>query len=197
MNRMTEPAHIRFSSPYLVFCRVQRPLLPAHLTNSDREKLLGQNWRKLSKAGRAAYKRGLPPLTASGRGGLRVWAPSPSATVLAGCAAADSVAVSVCASVSAERTAKTAPPSPDPEDQPAAKRRAYPVDQARARGKVVVRAQPLFTAPGHTKRYQAAFALLQHAHSVPPVHPPSRAEPPAPPASRPPLPARGWFGSGL
>ena len=118
-----------------------------------------------------------------------------------GCAPAVSVAasvaasVSLCASVSAERTAKTAPPSPDPEDQPAAKRRAYPVDQAslpypeNQQRRVVVRAQPLLTTPGHTKRYQAAFALLQHAHSVPPVHPPSRAEPPAPPASRPPLPA--------
>ena len=134
MNRMTEPAHIRFSSPYLVFCREQRPLLPAHLTNSDRERLLGQNWRKLSMAGSAAYTRGLTQLITTGRGGFCIRAPTPptnlptppsAATFLAGCAAADSVAVSVCASVSAERTAKTAPPYPDPEDQPAAKRRAF------------------------------------------------------------------------
>eukprot|EP00964_Phaeocystis_antarctica_P043949 scaffold25220_cov52-Phaeocystis_antarctica.AAC.1 len=132
-------AHSSPYSPYNVFCREQRPLLPARLTGADRERLLGQNWRELSEAGRAAYARGLTRLPCSGQGGLRKWAPTPptklptppsgavSATFLAGpagCAAADSVAGSVCASVSAERTAKTAPLSPDPEDQPAAKRRA-------------------------------------------------------------------------
>eukprot|EP00964_Phaeocystis_antarctica_P130836 scaffold94713_cov50-Phaeocystis_antarctica.AAC.1 len=92
-------------------------------------------------AGRAAYTRGLTRLPCSGQGGLREWAPTPptklptppsgavSATFLAGCAAADSVAVSARVSISAERTAKTAPPSPDPEDQPAAERRAYPDGQ--------------------------------------------------------------------
>ena len=119
------------TTPYLEFCRELRPLLPAGLTNKDREKLVGQKWRELSEAGRATYKRGLAPLITTGRGGFRKWAPTPptklptppsAATFLVGRAAA----VSVCASVSAERTAKTAPPSPDPEDQPAAKRRAYP-----------------------------------------------------------------------
>eukprot|EP00964_Phaeocystis_antarctica_P149425 scaffold116575_cov55-Phaeocystis_antarctica.AAC.1 len=129
-------AHSSPYSPYNVFCREQRPLLPAHLKCPERERLLGQNWRELSEAGRAAYTRGLTRLPCSGQGGRREWAPTPptkptppsgavSATFLSGCAAADSVAVSVCASVSAERTAKTAPPSPSPEDQPAAKRRAY------------------------------------------------------------------------
>ena len=80
--------------------------------------------------------------------------------------------------------------SPYPQNQRAGadQRRAY--QEAQERGKVlVVRAQPLFTTPGHNKRYQAAFALLQHARSVPAVHPPSRAELPAPPAPHPPLPA--------
>ena len=129
------------SSPYTMFCREQRPLLPARLTGPDRERLLGHNWRNLSMAGRAAYTRGLTRLPCSGQGGLREWAPTPptklptplsgavSATFLAGCAAADSVAVSARVSISAERTAKTAPPSPDPEDQPAAERRAYPDGQ--------------------------------------------------------------------
>ena len=124
------------TTPYLEFCRELRPLLPAGLTNKDREKLVGQKWRELSEAGRATYERGLAPLITTGRGGFRKWAPTPptklptppsaavSATFLAGCAAADSLAVSVAVSVSAERTAKTAPLSPDPEDQPAAKRRA-------------------------------------------------------------------------
>eukprot|EP00964_Phaeocystis_antarctica_P008884 scaffold4819_cov46-Phaeocystis_antarctica.AAC.1 len=128
-------------SPYYMFCREQRPLLPARLKNRDRETLLGQNWRKLSEAGRATYERGLTRLPCSGRGGLREWAPTPptklptppsgavSATFLAGCAAADSASDSALVSISAERTAKTAPPSPDPEDQPAAERRAYPDGQ--------------------------------------------------------------------
>ena len=171
MNRMTEPAHIRFSSPYLVFCREQRPLLPAHLTNSDRERLLGQNWRKLSKAGSAAYTRGLTQLITTGRGGFREWAPTPptklptppsAATFLAGCAAADSVAVSVCASVSAERTAKTAPPYPDPEDQPAAKRRAFSTAATR---------RAYQDGQGYALRVENALAVRlaadRHAHSAP------------------------------
>ena len=130
-----------FTSPYHEFCREQRPLLAGRLpagtslTNADREKVLGKMWKALSKPGRAAYKRGLKPLTASGRGGLRVWAPTPPTTLLAG-AAAVSVAVAVCAPVSAKRTAKTAPPSPDPEDQPA------PFELIRAR-----RVGPVHPAP--------------------------------------------------
>ena len=236
--------YIKYTSPYHEFSRTQRPLLPTNMKGTDREKAIGQMWRELSEAERAAFKQGLQPEPSSGRGGLRVWAPAPPGTKFAappsaavpaaaaaappaltrlpstppsaavtvtflapGCSPTVSVAASVqvCASFSAERTAKTSPPSPEPEDQPAAKRRAYPVDQAgspypenqqrrayqeaQERGKLVVRAQPLITTPGHTKRYQAAFALLQHARSVPAVHPPSRAEPPAPPAPRPPLPA--------
>ena len=134
------------TTPYLEFCRELRPLLPAGLTNKDREKLVGRTWRELSEAGRATYERGLAPLITTGRGGFRKWAPTPptklptppsAATFLVGRAAA----VSVCASVSAERTAKTAPPSPDPEDQPAAKRRAYQENQG---------------------------GLRQHAHAAPP-----------------------------
>eukprot|EP00964_Phaeocystis_antarctica_P152815 scaffold120866_cov54-Phaeocystis_antarctica.AAC.1 len=226
--------YTKYTSPYHEFSRTQRPLLPTNMKGTDREKAIGQMWRELSEAERAAFKQGLKPEPSSGRGGLRVWAPAPPAKLTAppsaavpaaaavappalttrlptppsaavtvtflapGCAPAVSIAASVAASaydsvmlnsVSAERTAKTAPPSPDPEEQPAAKRRACPVDQAgspypenqqrrayqeaQERGKLVVRAQPLFTTPGHTKRYQAAFALLQHARSVPAVPPPS------------------------
>ena len=145
------------TTPYLEFCRELRPLLPAGLTNKDREKLVGQRWRELSEAGRATYKRGLAPLITTGRGGFRKWAPAPptklptppsAATFLVGRAAA----VSVCASVSAERTAKTAPPSRDPEDQPAAKRRAYQENQggatpARTRCACESRFPPAFPFP--------------------------------------------------
>eukprot|EP00964_Phaeocystis_antarctica_P084229 scaffold53019_cov71-Phaeocystis_antarctica.AAC.2 len=137
---MATPA---YNSPYRAFCREQRPLLPSGMKNSDREKALGQMWRELTNAGRATYHRGLKQEPSFGRGGLRVWAPvslarlptptSGAVTVIflaPGCAPVVSIAASVnglaCDSVSAERTAKTSPPSPDPEDQPAAKRRAYP-----------------------------------------------------------------------
>ena len=103
-----------YTSPYHVFCREQRPLLPAgtKLKNSDREKAMGQMWKELSQAERAAYEQGLTQLACSGRGGLRAWAPALpsklpappsaaiSATFLAGRAAANSVAVPVLASVS-------------------------------------------------------------------------------------------------
>ena len=166
----------RFTSPhYHEFCREQRPLLAGRLpagttlTNADREQVLGKMWKALSKgkAGRAAYKRGLKPLTASGRGGLRVWAPSPSATVLAGCAAAVSVAISV----SAKRTAKTAPPSPDPEDQPA------PFELIRAR-----RVGPVHPAP-QIAVVRRACQDVQRVHAAPPSPaslPPFRLGPLAP-----------------
>eukprot|EP00964_Phaeocystis_antarctica_P149427 scaffold116575_cov55-Phaeocystis_antarctica.AAC.3 len=118
---MTERAHIRFSSPYVVFSREQRPLLPARLTNSDREKLLGQNWKKLSEAGRAAYTRGLTKLPSSGRGGLRIWAVSQPAAV--------SVSAETEAQTETATAAATEAAAAHPEDQPAAKRRAYHDDQ--------------------------------------------------------------------
>ena len=98
-----------------------------------------------------------------------------------------------CDSVSAERTAKTSPPSPDPEDQPAAKRRAYPPYPENHQRRAYQEAQSLFTHTylraaslyGHGS-HQAALALLQHARSVPPGC--RRAEPPAYPAPHPPLP---------
>ena len=209
---MATPAYI---SPYRAFCREQRPLLPSGMKNSDREKALGQMWRELTNAGRATYHRGLKQEPSFGRGGLRVWAPvslarlptptsgAVTVTFLApGCAPVVSIAASVnglaCDSVSAERTAKTSPPSPDPEDQPAAKRRACPVDQAgspypenqqrrayqeaQSKAQVRVRAASLYDHGSH----QAALALLQHARSVPPGC--RRAEPPAYPAPHPPLP---------
>ena len=107
----------------------------------------------------------------SGRGGARVWAPAPlgrapapplsaavSATAfLAGYAAAvaGAVAVPVAVSTSAERTVKTAPPSPDPEDQPAAKRR-------------VRRVSPPWYEVGLQRAAYDNGSLLQHAHSAPP-----------------------------
>ena len=105
-----------YTSPYHVFCREQRPLLPAGLKNAGREKAMGQMWKELTQAERAAYQQGLTQLASSGRGGLRAWAPAlptklpapPSAVVsakfLAGCKVAlsrysDSVTIPVRASV--------------------------------------------------------------------------------------------------
>ena len=108
-------------SPYYMFCREQRPLLPARLKNRDRETLLGQNWRKLSEAGRATYKRGLTRLPSSGRGGFRGWALSQPAAVSV------SDETEAQAESATETATKTA--AAQPEDQPAAKRRAYQDDQ--------------------------------------------------------------------
>ena len=130
-------------SPYYVFCREQRPLLPAHLTNRDREKLLGQNWRKLSEAGRATYQRGLTRLPCSGQGGLRRWALSQPAAVSVSAAAeaqaetatetaaetANETAIETATETAAETATEAA--AAHPEDQPAAKRRAYQDDQGR------------------------------------------------------------------
>ena len=105
-----------YTSPYHVFCREQRPLLPAGLKNAGREKAMGQMWKELTQAERAAYQQGLTQLASSGRGGLRAWAPAlptklpapPSAVVsakfLAGCKVAlsrysDPVTIPVRASV--------------------------------------------------------------------------------------------------
>ena len=100
-----------YTSPYHVFCREQRPLLPAGLKNAGREKAMGQMWKELTQAERAAYQQGLTQLASSGRGGLRAWAlalptklPAPpsaavSATFLAGCEVAQSIAIPVRASV--------------------------------------------------------------------------------------------------
>ena len=125
---MSQPVAQPYTSPYHEFCREQRPLLPP-LTNSDREKKIGQMWKELSEAGRAVYKQGLTQLASSGRGGLRAWAhpappefgacgvlpsanrpalptklPAPpsaagSAKFLAGCEVAQSIAIPVRASV--------------------------------------------------------------------------------------------------
>ena len=125
---MSQPVPQPYTSPYHEFCREQRPLLPP-LTNSDREKKIGQMWKELSEAGRAVYKQGLTQLASSGRGGLRAWAhPAPpefgacgvlpsanrpalptklqappsaagSAKFLAGCEVAQSIAIPVRASV--------------------------------------------------------------------------------------------------
>ena len=89
--------------------------MPPNMKNADREKAIGQMWKGLSGAERAAFERGLKPEPSSGRGGLRVWAPVPPAlttrlptppsvavtvTVLApGCAPAASVAASVAVTV--------------------------------------------------------------------------------------------------
>ena len=73
-----------YTSPYHEFCRQQRPLLPP-MTNSDREKAIGQMWKELSEAEKAAYKQGLTQLASSGRGGLRAWAPHPALLEFGAC----------------------------------------------------------------------------------------------------------------
>ena len=62
-----------YTSPYNEFCREQRPLLPAGIKNSDRERAMGHMWKELTQAERAAYKQGLTKLKNGGRGGLRAW----------------------------------------------------------------------------------------------------------------------------
>ena len=44
-----------FTSPYTVFCKEQRPRLPPTLRNTERERLLGQQWRALSQTERALF----------------------------------------------------------------------------------------------------------------------------------------------
>ena len=47
---------VAYTSPYNVFCREQRPLLPPGLRNAERETLLGQMWTALSEAEWARYQ---------------------------------------------------------------------------------------------------------------------------------------------
>eukprot|EP00964_Phaeocystis_antarctica_P164507 scaffold142764_cov133-Phaeocystis_antarctica.AAC.1 len=50
-----------YKTPYTVFCQEQRPHLPTSLHNAEREKTLGQMWKKLSAAEKAKYKPVLVP----------------------------------------------------------------------------------------------------------------------------------------
>ena len=45
--------------PYAAFCRAERPRLPPSLSNSERERILGERWRasKAEKAGKSAPTR--------------------------------------------------------------------------------------------------------------------------------------------
>ena len=193
------PAHKpAYTSPYHVFCREQRPLLPAgiRLKNSDREKVLGQMWKELSPDGREAYEQGLTQLASSGRGGLRAWAPALatklpapplaaiSATFLAGGAAVNSVAVPALEQFdqfdatlpvqeratfwAAPERAAKTSPPSAAEDQPAAKRRACEENQGNSK-------PYLYDAQLWSNR--AACALLirnrQYAHSAPPASVPA------------------------
>ena len=66
------------ASPYVVFCREQRPFLPTSLRNADRERTLGQMWKALSEAERASFKVG------GDRAPTPVLAPLPSLTAALG-----------------------------------------------------------------------------------------------------------------
>eukprot|EP00964_Phaeocystis_antarctica_P121076 scaffold84777_cov36-Phaeocystis_antarctica.AAC.1 len=85
-------------------------------------------------AARATYERGLTRLPCSGQGGFRMWALSQPAAVSV---SAETEAQAETATETATETAAA-----QPEDQPAAKRRAYQDDQG---------------------------GLHQHAHSAPPA----------------------------
>ena len=65
-----------FASPFHDFCQEQRPLLPADLKGSEKEKLLGQRWQALSPAAKAKRKALLIPVFTCGRGGARTWVPA-------------------------------------------------------------------------------------------------------------------------
>ena len=69
-----------YSNPYTVFCQEQRPVLPAGLRNSARERTLGQLWRELSKPEQAKYKirRAEPPDPAPAPTSVSARAPAPS-----------------------------------------------------------------------------------------------------------------------
>ena len=51
--------------PYKMFCQRERPLLPASLSNSERERALGERWRALSEAERVAKWGSPAQVTAS------------------------------------------------------------------------------------------------------------------------------------
>ena len=55
-----------FANPFHDFCQEQRPLLPADLKGSEKEKLLGQRWQALSPAAKAKRKVLIPVFTAEG-----------------------------------------------------------------------------------------------------------------------------------
>ena len=65
-----------FASPFHDFCQEQRPLLPADLKGSEKEKLLGQRWQALSPAAKAKRKALLIPVFTCGRRGARTWVPA-------------------------------------------------------------------------------------------------------------------------
>jgi len=66
-STMMKPAGAH-TSPYLEFYREQRPLLPADLSNADREKAVSHRWKALSMAERAVYAQGLTRIHSSGTG---------------------------------------------------------------------------------------------------------------------------------
>jgi hypothetical protein len=81
----TSPAKkLAFTSPYHKFCQELRPLLPATLRNSEREKLLGVAWKVLSGTENPKLKGNLMPiLNSGGRGGWHegtrvAWAHEPA-----------------------------------------------------------------------------------------------------------------------
>ena len=82
---MSPPAKKRaFTSPYHEFCQELRPLLPASMRNSEREKLLGIAWKGLSATERRKFEATPMPTLNSGEGegwheGYRVaWAHVPA-----------------------------------------------------------------------------------------------------------------------
>ena len=64
------------TSPYHEFCQIHRKLLPAGLSNAEREKKVGQMWRALPEAEKEKYKASLTKLPTCGRGGMRAWVPA-------------------------------------------------------------------------------------------------------------------------
>ena len=53
------------AGPYNLFTKVNRPTLPTHLKNAEREKLLGLMWQALSTEQRATFKSALSHLQAA------------------------------------------------------------------------------------------------------------------------------------
>ena len=75
MSTVEVSAKARWTSPYHRFCQANRPLLPTHLKNADREKLLGTLWKSLSNEGRAVFTAGLRQPVRNGQRGNPAWTP--------------------------------------------------------------------------------------------------------------------------
>ena len=106
-----------FTSPFHEFCQELRPLLPASLRNSEREKLLGMAWKGLSATERRKFEATPMPTLNSGAGegwheGYRVAWAHVSAPQLQLTAPAPAPQLQLTAPAPAPQLQLAAPPAP-------------------------------------------------------------------------------------